>query len=192
MLRSFLAIPLEELSSGAWKTKPGLRSVHSVWTASWKSAQLRMQPVDGTSTPCLGSGKTVRGDLRELPLRHCRKTVCSLHPQFMSAFNRSPQQHGIFFHFAATTPMTLITQSSSELAVRFTATQPSDRYELVARGPSAGRASVRCASSECRLRGLRPFSNFTLWLVTCSGSNPKRCLLQAPPLETSTLPASKY
>ncbi len=42
------------------------------------------------------------------------------------------------------------------------------------------------------ISGLRPFSNFTLWLVTCSGSNPKRCLLQAPPVETSTLPASKY
>ncbi len=92
----------------------------------------------------------------------------------------------------ATTPMTLITQTSSELAIRFTPTQPSDRYELVVRGPIAGRASARCANSECRLSGLLPFSNFTLWLVICTGSNPKRCNLQAPPIETSTLPASNY
>ncbi len=148
--------------------------------------------MDGTSTSCLGSGKTVRGDQRELPLRHCRKTVCPLYPQFMKAFNRSPHQHGVLSYIAATTPMTLITRTSSELAVRFTPTQPSDRYELLARGPIAGRASARCANSECRLRGLLPFSNFSLWLVTCSGSNPKRCLLQAPPIETSTLPASKF
>ncbi len=92
----------------------------------------------------------------------------------------------------ASSPMTLIRQTSNELAIRFSPTQPSDRYELVARNPLTGRARARCANSECRLSGLRPFSNYTLWLVTCSGSNPKRCMLQAPPMETSTLPASKY
>ncbi len=192
MLRSYQEIPWEELSSGVWKMMPGLKSVHSVWTAYWKIAQMRVQPVAETSTPCLGSGKTVRGDQRERPLRHYRKIVCPLYPQFMKTFNRSPHQHGFFFYIAATAPMTLITRTSSELAVRFTPTQPSARYELLARDPIAGRASVRCAGSECRLSGLRPFSNFTLWLVTCTGSNPKRCQLQAPPAETSTLPASKY
>ncbi len=83
---------------------------------------------------------------------------------------------------------------------RFTETSISVSYtpeagvigsQMVARNAKVGRFLGTCDTRTCTVSGLSAGFIYDIWVRTCSGSGPKRCILRAAPARMVTYPRGK-
>ncbi len=63
--------------------------------------------------------------------------------------------------------------------------------QMVARNSKLGRFFGTCDTRSCTVSGLSPGFIYDLWVRTCSGSGPARCVLRAMPARMVTYPRGK-
>ncbi len=92
--------------------------------------------------------------------------------------------------FIASTNLTLLRRSATELVVRYAPQDGAQGYEVRARSPVKGFYTRRCNESAniCVLGDLPSGTAFTLWLQTCDTYRLKSCFLRANQFPTYTLP----
>ncbi len=56
------------------------------------------------------------------------------------------------------------------------------RYEIYLLNPNSKRRAAPCNIDECSFTDMQPGTTYTIWLGTCSGRNPVRCVGRAKPL----------
>ncbi len=84
--------------------------------------------------------------------------------------------------------------TETSITVSYTAEAGVTGSQMVARSGKVGRFFGACdaARGTCIVTGLSPGYNFEIWVRTCSGSGPVRCILRALPTQMATYPKGMH
>ncbi len=84
--------------------------------------------------------------------------------------------------------MRILREDETSFELAYTQQADTGRYEIFLRTSTQPRRSIQCSGSRCSVSALQVEISYTVWLGTCSGAHPVRCIAHAKPLVISTKP----
>ncbi len=79
--------------------------------------------------------------------------------------------------------------TETSITVTYTPEAGVTSSQIVARNGKLGRFFGTCDTRACTVSGISSGFIFDIWVRTCSGSGPTRCVLRAKPAQMTTYPS---